>query len=169
MLKLKLQYLNWLIGTDPDAGKDWRQKEKNEMIWWHHQLDGHESEQALGVGDGQGSLECCSPWVCKELYMTERLDMTEWLNWTEVLAKMWRKGNPCALLEECKLVQSLWKTAWSFLKKLKNRTTIWYSNPVYRIILRRNEITILKRYVHLHVHCIIIYNSQDMKSLYVHW
>ena len=73
---------NWLIGKDPDAGKDWRQEEKgtteDEMVWWHHQLDGHEFEQALGVGDGQGSLECCSPWGCKES------DTTEQLNWTEL-------------------------------------------------------------------------------------
>ena len=57
---------NWLVGKDPDAGKDWRQEEKgtteDEMVRWHHQCDGHEFEQALGVGDGQGSLACCSPW-----------------------------------------------------------------------------------------------------------
>ena len=51
---------NWLIGKDPDAGKDWRQEEKgmteDEMIGWHHQLYGHEFEQVPGVGDGQGSL-----------------------------------------------------------------------------------------------------------------
>ena len=54
-----------LIGKHPDAGKDWRQKEEtaeDEMVGWHHQLDGHEFEQARGVGDGQGSLVCCSPW-----------------------------------------------------------------------------------------------------------
>ena len=54
-----------LIGKDPDAGKDWRQEEtgstENEMVGWHHCLDGHEFEQAPGVGDGQGSLACCSP------------------------------------------------------------------------------------------------------------
>ena len=54
---------NWLIERDPDAGKDWGQEEKgateNEMVRWHHQLDGHEFEQALGVGDGQGSLVGC--------------------------------------------------------------------------------------------------------------
>ena len=57
---------NWLTGKDPDAGKDQRQEEKgtteDEMIGWHHRLTGHEFEQALGVGDGQGSLACCSPW-----------------------------------------------------------------------------------------------------------
>ena len=60
---------NWLIGKDPGAGKDWRHKEKgmteDEMVGWHHQLDGHDFEQAPGVGDGQGSLVCCSPWVAK--------------------------------------------------------------------------------------------------------
>ena len=74
MLKLKLQYFGHLMrrttGRDPQAGKDWRQEEKgmteDEMVGWHHQLDGHEFEQALGVGDGQGSLACCSPWDCKE-------------------------------------------------------------------------------------------------------
>ena len=57
---------NWLIGKDPDAGKDWRQEEKrateDEMVGWHHRLDGHEFEQALEVGDRQGSLACCNPW-----------------------------------------------------------------------------------------------------------
>ena len=56
---------NLLIGKNPDAGKDWRQEEKgtteNDKVGWHHQLDEHEFEQALGVGDGQGSLVCCSP------------------------------------------------------------------------------------------------------------
>ena len=59
-----------LIGKVPDAGKDWRQEEKgmteNEMAGWHYWLNGHEFEQALGGGKGQGSLECCSPWGCKE-------------------------------------------------------------------------------------------------------
>ena len=70
-----------LIEKDPDAGKDWRQEAKgmteDEMVGWHHQLDRHESEQALGVGDGQGSLVCCSPWDHKESDTTERLNWTE--------------------------------------------------------------------------------------------
>ena len=61
---------NWLIGKDPGAGKDWRQEEKGtteeEKVGWHHPLDGLESEQAPGVGDGQGGLACCSPWGRKE-------------------------------------------------------------------------------------------------------
>ena len=72
---------NWLIGKDPDAGKEWRQEKgltEDEMVVWHHWFDGHEFEQALRVGNGQGSLACCSPSGCKES------DMTEWLNWTEL-------------------------------------------------------------------------------------
>ena len=76
---------NWLLGKDPDAGKEWRQEKKgmmaNEMVGWHHRFNGREFKQALGVGDGQGSLACCSPWYCKES------DTTEWLNWTELIYK----------------------------------------------------------------------------------
>ena len=67
-----------LIGKDSDAGKDRRQEEKgtteDEMVAWHHRLDGQESEQALRVDDGQGSLVCCSSWGRKELDTTERLN-----------------------------------------------------------------------------------------------
>ena len=84
MLKLKLPMLcprdvkNWLIWKDPDAQKDWRWEEKgttaDKMVGWHHQHSGHELEQALGVGDGQGSLACCSPWSRKESDTTEQLN-----------------------------------------------------------------------------------------------
>ena len=80
---------NWLIGKDPDAGKDWRQEEKgmaeDKMAGWHHWLDGLEFEQAQGIGDGQGSLVCCSPWGRKES------DMTEQLNWMELNIQEGRK------------------------------------------------------------------------------
>ena len=84
----------WLIGKDSDVGEDWRQKEKGmtegEMVRWHHWLDGHEFEHALGVDDGQGRLACWSPWGHKEL------DMTEQLKWTEPkdCDKEGRKQNP---------------------------------------------------------------------------
>ena len=78
----------WLIGKDPDAGRDWGQKEKglteDEMAGWHHWLNGCESGWTPGVGDGQGGLECCDSWGCKESDMTEWLNRTE-LNWTEAL------------------------------------------------------------------------------------
>ena len=67
-----------LIGKDPDAGKNWRQNEKrvteDEMVAWHHQFHGHELGQALGDGEGQGSLACYSPWGCKESDTTWRLN-----------------------------------------------------------------------------------------------
>ena len=71
---------NWLIGKDPDAGKDWRWEEKgtteDEMVRWHHQRNGYEFEYAPGVGDGQGSLVCYSPWGCKE---SDRVtELTDW-------------------------------------------------------------------------------------------
>ena len=73
---------SWLIGKDPDAGRDWRQEEngttEEEMAGWHHWLNGRESEWTPGVGDGQGGLVCCDSWGPREL------DTTEWLNWTEL-------------------------------------------------------------------------------------
>ena len=75
---------SWLIGKDPDAGRDWGQEEKgtteDEMAGWHHRLDGNEFEWTPGVGDGQGDLACCDLWGQKELDTTERLKWTE-LNW----------------------------------------------------------------------------------------
>ena len=86
MLKLETPILwppdakNWLISKDPDDGKDCRWEEKgkteDEMVGWHHQLNGHEYEWTPGVGDGQGGLACCSPWGRKESDTTERLNWT---------------------------------------------------------------------------------------------
>ena len=74
---------NWLIWKDPDAGKDWRWKEKgmteDEMVGWHLWFNGHELESTLVVGEGQGGLACCRPWGHKES------DTTEWLNWAELM------------------------------------------------------------------------------------
>ena len=72
---------SWLIWKDPDVGKDWGQEEKgtteDEMVGWHHRLNGHGFGRTLGVGDGQEGLACCSSWGRKES------DTTEQLNWTE--------------------------------------------------------------------------------------
>ena len=84
---------SWLIGKEPDAGRDWGQEEKgmteDETAGWHHQLNGHEFGWTPGVGDGQGGLACCDSWGHKESDMTERL------NWTDdffcLLIKTW----PC--------------------------------------------------------------------------
>ena len=82
MLKLKLQYFSHLmqradIGKDPDPGKDGRQEKRvteDEMVGWHHRLNGLDFEQAPGDGEGQGSLACCSLWGHKELDTTYRLN-----------------------------------------------------------------------------------------------
>ena len=80
---------NWLIGKDPDAGKNWRQEEKgtkkDEMVGWHHWLHGHEFEQAPGVGDGQGSLACCSPCGCKESDTTKQLTLVKWTRLNDIV------------------------------------------------------------------------------------
>ena len=78
---------NWLIWKDPDAGKDWSQEEKetteDEMVGWHHQLNGHEFEKAPRVGNGQGGLACWSPWGCAAVRgVTE--SWTRLSNWTEL-------------------------------------------------------------------------------------
>ena len=77
---------NWLTGKDPDTGKDWRQEKgmtEDEMVGWHYWLNGYEFEQALGVGEVQGSLVCCSPWGGKESDITERL------NWILIYSFLW--------------------------------------------------------------------------------
>ena len=116
----------WLLGKDPDAEKDWRQEKgatEDEMVGWHHLLTGHEFEQAPRVGDGQGSLVCCSPWGCKEL------DMTEQLNWTSPFPFLKNHGGNqschfiqrfCLCLHENSIANGLCKepgdlnSGWSF-------------------------------------------------------
>ena len=74
---------SWLTGKDPDAGKDWGQENgttEEEMVGWHHRLNGHGFALTPGVGDGQGGGACCGSWGCKES------DTTEWLKWTELIA-----------------------------------------------------------------------------------
>ena len=85
---------NWLIQKDPDAGKDWRQEEhgtaEDEMVEWHHRLNGHEFEQILGDGERQGCLTCCSQWVHKESHMTEWLNnKISWLFMKSAAMNQW--------------------------------------------------------------------------------
>ena len=96
---------NRLLGTDSDAGRDCRQEEmgmtEDEMIGCHHWLDGHEFEQALGVGDGQGSLACCSPWGHQES------DMIKWLNYWLMLSSSFLS------LRSIFSILTLWQTLFS--------------------------------------------------------
>ena len=104
---------NWLIGRDPDAGKDWGQEKgmtEDKMVGWHHQLNGQEFEQALGVGDGQGSLVCCSLWGRKESDTTEQLNNNKQIT----IGKSYRVTSPIEnrLMEKpalCKLKIVSWQ------------------------------------------------------------
>ena len=113
---------NELLGKDPDTGKDWSQEEKgktvDEMVGWHHRLDGHESEQAPEVDDGQESLACCSPWGNKES------DMTEQLNWTELNWRFKILWFSYSFIQIPKLISEL-----SFLENSHlSKSTIFYSS-----------------------------------------
>ena len=102
---------SWLIWKDPDAGKDWRHEEKgtteDEMVGWHHRLNGLEFEEVPGVGDGQGSLVCSSPCGCKES------DTTEQLNWTELI---W--NNSLQLWNLLHLIFNCLKYVWLLFQSL---------------------------------------------------
>ena len=92
---------NWPTGKDPDAGKDWRQKEKvateDAIVGWHHRLNGREFEQTPRGSKGQGSLVCCSLWGCKQLDTTEQLNNSsihsfwhEWLRFVKCIKSKYR-------------------------------------------------------------------------------
>ena len=105
---------NWFIGKDLDAGKDWRQEmgvTEDEMVGWHHQLNGHEFEQTPGVGDEQRGLACCSPWDLKESNMTA----TE-LNWTDVIKFRSQMFWKCVIDGVCEILHYFYKS--EFLDQL---------------------------------------------------
>ena len=129
---------SWLIGKDPDAGRDWGQEEKgtteDEMAGWHHWLDGRESEWTAGGGDGQGSLACWDSWGCKESNMTERLNWSEgflikwwgcyylvadWININD--ASISRFSRECLEINEKVMDKYYWQAShrmWNLNKKL---------------------------------------------------
>ena len=141
---LPLDAKNWLIGKDPDAGKDWRQEEKETTGWdvgWHHWLNGHEFEQARGVGDGQGGLDGCSPWGRKEL------ETTEHLNWAELkmatIKKMDNNKHWQGYEETGTLLHWWWIVKWYghfgeqfglSSKKVKHRVAQWPQKSTPRYI-----------------------------------
>ena len=102
---------SWLSGKDLDAGEDWGQEEKevtqDEMVVWHHWFNGHEFEQTLGVGEGQWSLVCCSPWGHKES------DTTEWLNKNNTSTEL-KQTNFQGLKTYGKRLKSLSESCMSF-------------------------------------------------------
>ena len=116
---------NWLTGKDPDAGQEWRQEEKglteDEMVGWHHRLDGHEFEQDPGVGDGQGSRACCSRWGHQERLSdwTELLQLKVLIAWFyyNVTLLMWVK---------VKVAQSCPTLMWVIIHTIDE--TFWWPN-----------------------------------------
>ena len=109
---------NWVIRKDPDAGKDWGQEKgttEDEMVGWHHRLNGHEFEQTLGDGDGQGGLACCSPWGHKEPdRATEQQQQNIYLDKRKLKKKprslRWRKPN---------ITNIKTKTSWHLTERLE--------------------------------------------------
>ena len=120
-----------LIEKDPVAGKDWGQEKKgmteDEMVGWLHRLHGHESEQAWGNGERQGSLACCSSWACKELYMTE---------WPKT---NWKKEKFLKFLKSSthKDKVSNWYPSWQYLNT-RNKTQ-W--NNTCKVLMGKNAET----------------------------
>ena len=90
---------NWLDGKEPDAGKDWRWDEKgtteDEMVGWHHRLNGHEFDQAAGDGEGQGSLVCCSPWESQgQMRLSDWITTTKASLLAQVVKNLLQSGRP---------------------------------------------------------------------------
>ena len=122
---------NWLIGKDPDAGKDWGQEEKgtteDEMVGWHHWLSGHEPGQTPRGGEGQGSLACCSPWGHKGSDTTERLNTTTLLSFRLGLHSM--PGNALRLRaaspKRPKALPTFLSAGWNLLPKTEEKKKKW--------------------------------------------
>ena len=121
---------SWFIWKDPDAGKDWGQEEKgtteDEIVAYHHWLNGHEFGWTLGVGDGQGGLVCCGSWGHNGSDTTEQLNWTELTSESQNLANLWY----CLFVEAISLhmaVYYLWlvNDKWETLRVRKNMTPIW--------------------------------------------
>ena len=119
---------NWLIGKDSDAGKDWRQEEKgmteDEMVGWHHWLNGHAFDWAPEVGDGQGSLVCCSPWGCKES------DTTEQLNWTKL--NVYHHINMCNSLQYSCLGNFMDRRVWWATVHVIAKSWTWLNTHTHK-------------------------------------
>ena len=117
---------NWLIGKDPDAGKDWRQEEKgmteDEMVGWYQWLNGQDFEQAPGIGDGQGSLACWSLWGHKEVDTTEQLNWTLWgVTYTRKSREDWKEEG-----------RKAWENLISMGKRGRQRS-FWLPNKISEV------------------------------------
>ena len=122
-----------LIRNDPDAGQDWKQEKgmaEDEMVGWHHRLNGHEFEQAPGVGDVVGNLVCYSTWGHKES------NMTEWLNWLTAGWSYWGSQRLGTLPKILKPRQASYTTS-SVSQSLNSNLGI--PEPVASILTARSQ------------------------------
>ena len=150
----------WLIRKDPDTGKDWMWQEdgttEDEMVW-HHQLDGHEFVQSPGVGNGQGRLACCSPWVSKESDTTERLNGTE-LNF-ESTCSPWIDSNKPITYSRASYFLDTTKSVpcspWLFTLLL-NAIPVWtfLAEFSYRVWVHMANMLLLILSVHYYMLCV---------------
>ena len=161
---------SWLIGKDADAGRDWRQEEKgmiqDEMAWWHHGLDGRESEWTPGDGDAQGGLACCNSWGRKESDMTERL------NWLTDSAYKLNKQPWCTpfpiwnqSVVPCPVLTVASWTAYRFLKWQIRRFGIPISWRIFHSLLWSTESKALVYSVPGKIHKMLVI----IKSLFLYF
>ena len=124
---------SWVIGKDTDSGKDWGHKEKgtteDEMVGWHHQLNGHEFEPTPGDSKGQGSLMCCSTWGHKELWTLR--DMTEWLINSKYI---YMASLVVQTVKNLSAMQETWVRSLSQEDLLKKGTTTYFSILAWKIL-----------------------------------
>ena len=145
MLKMKLHYLGHLMWRTDSLEKTLmlgkiegrRRREgmtEDEVVGLHHWLQEHEFEQAPGVGGGQGSLVCCSPWGCKEL------DKTEWLNWTK-LNEYWRlvsfRIESLDILAEQGILKSLFQNHSSKHQFFGIQPSLWSNTNIHTWLLEK--------------------------------
>ena len=133
---------NWLIRKDPDAGNNWRWEKgmtEDEMVEWCHLLTGHEFEQALGVGEEQGSLACCHPWGRKELVTTK------WLDWTGLNCQMEED-----LLSFCLILRRViksWVEGIAAIMSGPSGTVFWGCCGLVQVTHSSRCLSILQRYL----------------------
>ena len=148
---------NWLIGKDSDAGNDWRREEKgmteDEMVGWHHQLDGHEFEQALGVGDGQEAWQAAVHGIAKS--------RTQLRDWTDTNNDYLKLKILCTAKETCNKTKGNIQNGGRYLKMLY-LIKCWYPKYIknsYNSITRKNILNL-----HLHVNHNIMHNNPRYES-----